>query len=364
MLLTMEPGAVASGQGSGGGVVFGVQTDVPQNGGNAAQRREHDKRIGAGTMSRTGATCPCYSFARFALPITWDYAEGNPFADSSGGFAQAIEWIGKVLNHISLAVQVSPEATVLHDSAMANKTAGFDAIVTDPPYYDAIPYSDLMDFFYIWLRRTLGASNGPFDAAFNGELGPKWNRSMDDGELIDDASRFNGDKALSKKNYEDGMARAFQACHAALQPDGRLVVVFANKQPDAWETRVAALVRAGSVVDGSWPIQTERQVRTRSLASAALASSVWLVCKKRPPARPGWDNTVLNKMRENITQQLHDFWDAGIRGPDFVWAATRRKLTITSIRAASSATPCSVRFHRRSSNWPTPAPTSAPCSKL
>ena len=118
------------------------------------------------------------------------------------------------------------------------------------------------------------------------------------------------------------MARSFRACHAALQPDGRLVVVFANKHPDAWETLVAALIRAGFVVDGSWPIQTEMSNRTRSLGSAALASSVWIVCKKRPFARPGWDNTVLNEMRDNITQQLRDFWDAGIRGPDFVWAAT------------------------------------------
>ena len=99
-------------------------------------------------------------------------------------------------------------------------------------------------------------------------------------------------------------------------------MVFANKSPDAWETLAAALIRAGFVVDGSWPIQTERQSRTRAMASAALASSVWLVCKKRSPARPGWDTTVLAEMRERIRTQLRDFWDAGIRGPDFVWAAT------------------------------------------
>ena len=85
---------------------------------------------------------------------------------------------------------------------------------------------------------------------------------------------------------------------------------------------VAALIRAGFVVDGSWPIQTERQTRLRSVASAALASSVWLVCRKRPPAAPGWDAAVLAEMRGNITRRLRDFWDAGIRGPDFVWAAT------------------------------------------
>ena len=107
-----------------------------------------------------------------------------------------------------------------------------------------------------------------------------------------------------------------------LRDDGRLVIVFANKSPDAWETLVSALIRAGFVVDGSWPIQTERLARTRAMQSAALASSIWIVCRKRPAARAGWDTAVLAEMRANITQQLRDFWVAGIRGPDFVWAAT------------------------------------------
>ena len=195
--------------------------------------------------------------------------------------------------------------------------------MTDPPYYDAIPYSDLMDFFYVWLRRTLFGLSPNIDLAFARPLSPKWDHESNDGELIDDASRHGGDAAKSKAVYEDGMFRAFQACHAALVPGGRFVIVFAHKHPDAWETLVSAIIRAGFVVDGSWPIQTETGNRMRALRSAALASSVWLVCKKRPEtARPGWDNKVLEEMRANITQRLRDFWDAGIRGPDFVWAAT------------------------------------------
>ena len=118
------------------------------------------------------------------------------------------------------------------------------------------------------------------------------------------------------------MAEAFRRCSDSLSENGRLVIVFANKKPEAWETLVAAVIRAGFVVDGSWPVQTEQAARMRAQSSAALASSIWIVCKKRPAARPGWDTTVLNEMRDNITQQLRDFWDAGIRGPDFVWAAT------------------------------------------
>ncbi len=473
VLLTMAPNA------DGTGVDFGVESDVPRAGGNTAQRRERDKRLGAGTMSRSGARCPCCptimtmedirlegragrlgaamtavvvdgpkgkeyrppedeelraaevspeefgllyadipfglpseptprqgpgaarafsvenygldrwaklftdrqllalgafvrelrrcpanmdgvpeewreaivaclapsigrladrgsalatwtndrenirsTFARFALPIVWDFAESCPLTDTTGGFVQAVEWIARVVEHLQGAAKTAPAATVLRRSATDTTPGGFDAICTDPPYYDAIPYSDLMDFFHVWLRRALHGVVPDTDPVFAEPLGPKWDTVNGDGELIDDASRFGGDKALSKTTYEDGMARAFQACHEALNPNGRLVVVFANKSPDAWETLAAALIRAGFVVDGSWPIQTEMQNRQRSLASAALASSVWLVCRKRAPARPGWDAAVLDEMRANITRRLRDFWDAGIRGPDFVWAAT------------------------------------------
>ena len=110
-----------------------------------------------------------------------------------------------------------------------------------------------------------------------------------------------------------------------------MVVVFANKQPEAWESLVGAIIRAGFVVDGSWPIQTERTCRIRATGSSALASSVWLVCKKRPDlSKPAWDNLVMGEMRERIQDRLREFWDAGIRGPDFVWAATGPALEVYS----------------------------------
>jgi len=263
------------------------------------------------------------TFARFALPILWDYAECNPLGETSGGYPSAFRWVTLVADHLCEATANAPQPSVFLQSAVGILASGIDCIVTDPPYYDAIPYSDLMDYFYIWIRRSLNGLDGDIDDAFRANLSPKWNSAENDGELIDDASRHNGDRSKSKAVYEDGMARVFQACHNALNPNGQLVIVFAHKHPDAWETLVSAIIRAGFVVDGSWPIQTERGSRTRSLSSAALASSVWLVCRKRPAeARPGWDNQVLEEMRGNIREKLRDFWDAGIRGPDFVWAAT------------------------------------------
>jgi putative DNA methylase len=263
------------------------------------------------------------TFTRFALSMTWDFAEGVASADSSGGYPGAIEWVALFLEHAMHASKEAPQPTALQSSALNPVYSLYDAIITDPPYYDAISYSDLMDFFYVWLRRSLHSLSPEIDAAFQQPLSPKWDHEHNDGELIDEAIRFGGDKKASKANYEDGMARVFQNCHTMLAPDGRLVIVFAHKHPDAWETLVSAIIRAGFVVTGSWPIQTEMGNRTRALSSAALASSIWLVCRKRPEdARDGWDNKVLDEMRRNIPEKLHRFWDDGINGPDFVWAAT------------------------------------------
>ena len=276
------------------------------------------------------------SFGRFALPITWDFAEVMPWSESAGGFVGSLDHVGQCIEHI-MPASGSVRPLALRRSAAHQAGEGqFELVVTDPPYYDAIPYSDLMDFYYVWLRRTLHGLEVETDNSFASPLAPKWDQDSSDGELIDDASRFGGDGARSKAAYEDGMFHAFEACNRAIVPAGRLVVVFAHKQPDAWETLASAVIRAGFAVDASWPIQTERSGRLRSQASAALASSVWLVCKKRPEdARPGWDNRVLEEMHDRlygkrdsatgewlVPPRLREFWDAGIRGPDFVWAAT------------------------------------------
>jgi adenine-specific DNA methylase len=268
------------------------------------------------------------TFARFALPITWDFVESVIVEDSTGGYRGALEWIQKYIEHALTCSESSPSPRVISQSAKTlltndSCTGRLDVILTDPPYYDAIPYSDLMDFFYVWHRRTLHGLSPAFDEAFASPLSPKWDESANDGELIDDSSRHSGDKQKSKEVYEKGMEDVFRNCHSALNEHGRLVVVFAHKHPDAWEALVSAIIRSGFVVDGSWPIQTEMSGRTRAISAGALSSSVWLVCKKRPvSARPGWDGPVLEEMRKRITERLRYFWDAGIRGPDFVWAAT------------------------------------------
>ena len=271
------------------------------------------------------------TFARFALPVAWDFVEGVPTAEASGGYPGQIELVAQFIDH-SLRMGVESSAPIIERrSAIEQQKPTYDVIITDPPYYDAIPYSDLMDFFYVWLRRCLHGISAETDDAFREPVGPKWNHQTNDGEIIDDSSRFAGDNDKSRQAYEDGMFRAFQACHHSLKPDGRLVVVFANKQSDAWESLVSAMIRAGFVVDASWPIQTEMPNRTRSVSSAALSSSVWIVCRKRAQnAQAGWEELVVDKMKRLLFESrevlgarniLQYYFDLGIQGPDFIWAA-------------------------------------------
>lgn len=263
--------------------------------------------VGRETISST--------FQRYALRINWDYVEGNPTADGSGSFSGALEWIAKTVEHVLMACMHAPSPTILLGSATELSPANVgcvDLVLTDPPYYDAIPYADLSDFFYIWMRRTVGAA---YESEFRERITDKCQ------ELIQHAARTGGDNAAAKLRYENGMAEAFRSARDCLRDDGRLVIVFAHKHPDAWETLVSSIIRAGFAVDGSWPIETE--MPNKAAGGARLASSIWLVCKKRPEtARPGWDNAVLDEMRANIGERMREYWDAGIRGPDFVWAAT------------------------------------------
>ncbi|HZL78660.1 MAG TPA: DUF1156 domain-containing protein, partial [Candidatus Limnocylindrales bacterium] len=234
------------------------------------------------------------TFARFALPMKWDFCESIPTSEVSGGYYGQLEFVAKYIEHgLRAGSSYSPKVK-LESALQTSGNQDLDAVVTDPPYYDAIPYSDLMDFFYIWLRRTLYGVSPEIDAAFAEPLSPKWKHEENDGELIDDESRFGGDREASKKSYEDGMTKAFKAGFEKLNKNGRLVIVFANKEVDAWETLVGSLIRGGAVVTASWPIQTEKAGGLRNLNRASLSSSIWIVCRKRASdAAAGWEEPVL-----------------------------------------------------------------------
>jgi putative DNA methylase len=272
------------------------------------------------------------TFSRYAFPITWDFAEANPLTESDRYYAGGTDVGAKALAFLTASASFAQaRPTVRCESSLCERDEEQDVIFTDPPYYDAIPYSDLMDFFFIWQKRLVGTLNDEYRRGFDRTVSPKWDNKSEDGELIQDDSRHNGDKAKAKQAYEDGMALAFQRCCERLAEDGRFVVVFANKVVDAWETLVAAMIRSGFLVTTSWPIQTEMPGGFRNHNRASLASSIWIVCRKRPKTTPaGWEEPVLERMKQILYERrselgginiLQYYFDLGIRGPDFIWAA-------------------------------------------
>lgn len=262
----------------------------------------------------TGAEAIGHTFVRYALPMTWDFSEGAIPNKVRGSYQLCLSKILVSMETIGRAhLRKTPDCVILRQSATEPISVKTDAIVTDPPYYDAIPYADLSDFFYVWLRRIIGDQ---FFGILSQRLTPKIS------ELIQHAGRFEGNNDEAKRFYEKGMVESFRTAHDSLTGDGRMVIVFAHKESDAWETLVKAMIESGLVVTASWPIDTEKGARVRAQGSAALATSLWMVCRKRPTkAKTGHYGKVKRDMQKRITERLRYFWDEGIRGPDFVWAA-------------------------------------------
>jgi putative DNA methylase len=259
-----------------------------------------------------GAEGVVSTYNRFALAMNWDFSEAQPYSNAGGGYQWQIDWVTRFIYHATTSLDHCQSPVILNQSATKITTNSiFDAIITDPPYYDSIPYADLSDFYYVWLKRTLG---DVYPNIFISELTPKTD------ELVQQVKT--GDIGREgKANYEAGMTMAFANACKSLSQSGYMVVVFAHKEPDAWETLMSALIRAGFVVTASWPIDTEMQGGMRSKV-ASLASSIWLVCRKRSEKDGvGRYAAVKKAMQERITERLRYFWDMGISGPDFVWAA-------------------------------------------
>ena len=254
-----------------------------------------------------------HTFVRYALPMTWDFSEGAIPNEVRGSYQLCLDRILASMKTVGRAhIAGTPGCVIFRQSAMDPINLKTDAVITDPPYYDAIPYSDISDFFYVWLRRFTG---NQFSEFLPNALTPKQE------ELVQ--QHKTGERGrIGKEFYEKGMAQSFRAAHDSLCEDGRTVIVFAHKEPEAWETLVTAIIDSGLVVTSSWPIDTEKGTRQSAQGTAALATSLWLVCRKRSTkAKAGHYGKVKSEMQKRITERLRYFWDAGIRGPDFVWAA-------------------------------------------
>jgi putative DNA methylase len=297
-------------------------------------------------------------FARQALPMLWDYAEANPLCDSSGSFSTGQEYYLKVLDHLTRIPplpgrerphsqplphlgggerphpQPLPQngggelppsplvgeggqggegARVTHASAtrLPYPDGFFDAVLTDPPYYNNVSYSYLSDFFYVWLKRSIGQIHPDLFAT---PLTPKA------GEIVAYAHGEGGFEA-GKRFFEEQLAAAFREMARVLKPGGITVVVYAHKSTAGWETVINALLDSGLVVNAAWPLNTEMQSRLLANETAALASSIYIVARKAARRATGFVNEVRAELRAVMHRKLDRLWAEGVGGADFFIAA-------------------------------------------
>ncbi|MTJ14951.1 DUF1156 domain-containing protein [Anabaena sp. UHCC 0187] len=258
-------------------------------------------------------------FARQAIPMLWDFAEGNSFSGATGSLDGALEWVLGVCqsnfnindNHISIGQteKANAASNPLPDDFV-------QCLFSDPPYYDAVPYADLSDFFYVWLKRTLPLSLGTF---FTDELTPK-----NDECIVDEVK--GKDKAYFEMTMQKSMA---EGCRF-LAHEGIAVIVFAHKSTSGWEAQLQAMVNAGWTMTGSWPIDTERGNRLRAMDSAALASSVHIVCRPRNSNDIGDWRDVLQELPQRIHEWMPRLASEGVVGADAIFACLGPALEIFS----------------------------------
>ena len=233
------------------------------------------------------------TFGRQALPMIWDFCETCPTGTSTGSLEGAAGYVAEFVKRFTgTSGQVQQADATVHP--LPDQSAG--VWFTDPPYYDAVPYADLSDFFLVWLKRTLPDHpllRDPFDP--HNLLSPKIP------EAVQDETKFNSGNPKDRAWFENAMAQAFAEGRRVLSEDGVGSVVFAHKTTEGWEALLTGMIRGGWTITGSWPIATERPGRLRSQESAALATSVHLVCRPRPQDAPVGDwAEVLRELPERV----------------------------------------------------------------
>ncbi|MFA5263041.1 MAG: DUF1156 domain-containing protein [Opitutaceae bacterium] len=274
------------------------------------------------------AECPRQLFARQAVPFLWDFAEGIPIGDSSGSWSVCV---GRTAD--TIAATCFPPASdgqVVRCSATSHwlPDDSADLFFTDPPYYDAVPYAYLSDFFYVWLRRCLGAIDPELVRL---AVVPK------DEEIVVDRPHELSNSTHDIVFYEHELCRAFAEAHRVLAHDGIGSIVFASKTTASWEAILGAVINAGWVITASWPIDTEMESRVSAQGQARLASSVHLVVRPRESVsdKPGANDAgdwrdVLQELPRRIHEWMPRLAMEGVVGADAIFACLGPALEIFS----------------------------------
>lgn len=266
-------------------------------------------------------------FGRQAIPMMWDFAETSPLSYAAGDFSTTL---GNMLRVLDENQVISRSGTTSKNSATSQPLPddAADCIFTDPPYYDAVPYAHLSDFFYVWLKRSLRSVHpGVLDA----DLTPK------DEEIVVDRPHQLSDSNHDITFYEHELTRAFAESRRVLRPDGVGTIVFASKTTASWEAVLKAVVDAGWVITSSWPIDTEMENKVAALGQARLMSSVHIVCRPRENPDGSVADDAVGDWRDvlaELPRRIHDWMprlaEEGVVGADAIFACLGPALEIFS----------------------------------
>jgi len=270
------------------------------------------------------AEIPAHMLTRFAIPMKWDFAEAVPISDSSGTMDSALKRsLGPLPNLYCCKMPGDVQVT---DATLTRLPDASSSIwFTDPPYYDAVPYADISDFFYVWMKRVLPNDpllRDPFDSG--NSLTPKTQ------EIVQDETKRIDGRAKDRVFFEEWMCKAFCEGRRVLRQDGIGSVVFAHKTTEGWEALLSGMIKGGWVITGSWPIATEMGSRLRARDSAALATSIHLVCRPRVEEEIGDWGEVLGELPNRVGIWMERLQGESIRGADLVFACIGPALEIYS----------------------------------
>ena len=253
-----------------------------------------------------------HAFTKQAIPMVWDYAEGNPFSDSSGNWeGTAVSWVSKVLERFNASV----EGSVYQIDAQTQGISNRKFVSTDPPYYDNIGYADLSDFFYVWHRRSLRDVFPNLLATI----------SVPKAEELIAAPHRQGSKEAAEDFFLDGMTETMSGLASQAHPSAPVTIYYAFKSSETkdgnttstgWVTFLEAVLSSGFSLTGTWPVRTERSNRSIGIGTNALASSVVLVCRKRQSNAPTIARRVfIRELNETLPTALDEMTRGTGDGP-------------------------------------------------
>jgi len=266
-----------------------------------------------------------HTFTRQALPFVWDFAEAVATSSSTGSWEDGVGVIAQMIKERQAwtggSAQVNQQDA--RHSLLPSDTAS--VWFTDPPYYDAVPYADLSDFFFVWLKRAL--PNNPLLRDLGDISNPLTPKAA---EIVQDETKNVEGRPKDHEFFEDAMARAFAEGRRVTKEDGIGSVVFAHKTTEGWEALLSGLTRGGWTITGSWPIATEMRTRLRARESAALATSVHLICRPRLEHRIGDWGEILGELPNRVAHWMARLEREGVHGADLVFACIGPALEIFS----------------------------------